>query len=157
MSPLKSARLCVAILSCGVLAGCESNAGTGAVLGGASGAGLGAIIGHNSHNRTGSGALIGGAIGAASGALIGNEVDKQQRERDYRDYRDYDDRGPDVIERDRVVERPVYREYVYEAPPPPPAGYVEVVPARPYSRATWVPGHWVRAHHGWVWVRGYWG
>src|SRR5437868_12959145 len=126
MSALKSARLWVAILSCGVLAGCESNAGTGALLGGAGGAGLGAIIGHNSHDRTGSGALIGGAIGAASGALIGNEVDRQQqRERDDREYRDYDDRRPEV------VERPVYREYVYDAPPPPPAGYVEVIPARP--------------------------
>ena len=109
MSALKSARLWVALLSCGALAGCESNAGTGALLGGATGAGLGAIIGHNSHDRTGSGALIGGAIGAASGALIGNEVDKQQRERDHSDYRDYDDRGPAVIERERVVERPAAR------------------------------------------------
>jgi hypothetical protein len=151
MSALKSVRLWVALLSCGALAGCESNAGTGALIGGASGAGLGAIIGHNSHNRTGSGALIGGAVGAASGAIIGNEVDKQQRERDDREYRDYDDRRPEV------VERPVYREYVYDAPPPPPAGYVEVIPARPQSRSVWVPGHWVRSHHGWVWVRGYWG
>src|SRR5689334_18931512 len=102
MSAMKSARLSLVMLSCGALAGCESNAGTGALLGSAAGAGLGAIIGHNSHDRTASGALIGAAAGAAGGALIGNEVDKQQRDRDYREYREYYDDRPDVMERQRV-------------------------------------------------------
>src|SRR4051794_41745124 len=73
------------------IAGCESQAGTGALVGGAAGAGIGAIVGHNSHGRTGSGALIGGAVGAIGGALIGNEMDKADkrdahREREYDEY-----------------------------------------------------------------------
>jgi hypothetical protein len=84
----------LSVVACGTLlagvAGCESNAGTGALIGGAAGAGIGAIIGHNSHGRTGSGALIGGAAGAIGGALIGNEMDKKEaaerRDRDYDDY-----------------------------------------------------------------------
>src|SRR5690348_5394624 len=84
----------VAGVACGTLlagvAGCESNAGTGALVGGAAGAGIGAIIGHNSHGRTGSGALIGGAAGAIGGALIGNEMDKKEAAETRRD-RDYDD------------------------------------------------------------------
>lgn len=67
----------VALLAA-TLAGCETNAGTGALVGGAAGAGIGAIIGNNSHHRTGEGALIGGAIGALGGAVVGNEIDKDQ-------------------------------------------------------------------------------
>jgi len=72
-------------------AGCQSNAGNGALIGGAAGAGIGAIIGNNSHHRTADGALIGGAIGAVSGAIVGNEIDKQQarqREADEEVYRE---------------------------------------------------------------------
>ena len=85
----------LSVVACGTLlagvAGCESQAGTGALIGGAAGAGIGAIVGHNSHGRTGSGALIGGAVGAIGGALIGNEMDKKdaadaRRDRDYDDY-----------------------------------------------------------------------
>lgn len=28
--------------------------------------------------------------------------------------------------------------------------------AAPYTRATWVPGHWVAGRGGWVWVGGRW-
>src|SRR5438045_4943126 len=67
----------LAVLALGAgLAGCQSQAGNGALIGGATGAGLGAIIGHNSHGRTAEGALIGGAVGAVTGGLIGNEQDK---------------------------------------------------------------------------------
>jgi hypothetical protein len=33
---------------------------------------------------------------------------------------------------------------------------VEVNGVAPYRGAVWVPGHYVRAHREWVWVRGYW-
>jgi hypothetical protein len=68
----------LSLLGAGV-AGCESNAGTGALIGGAAGAGIGAIAGHQSHGNTVGGALIGGAIGAIGGGLIGNEMDKNER------------------------------------------------------------------------------
>jgi len=45
------------------LAGCQSNAGNGALIGAGTGAGVGAILGHQS-GKTGQGAVIGGAIGA---------------------------------------------------------------------------------------------
>jgi hypothetical protein len=96
------------------VAGCESNAGTGALVGGAAGAGIGAIIGHNSHGRTGSGALIGGAVGALGGALVGNEMDKKDAEaRRDRDYDDYYARrsGGDAY---RTQSRAVTREDVIE-------------------------------------------
>jgi hypothetical protein len=62
-------------------AGCESNAGTGALIGTGAGAGLGAIIGHQSGN-TGLGALIGGEAGAGGGYLIGNEMDKSKAKKE---------------------------------------------------------------------------
>jgi hypothetical protein len=87
-------RALLSVVALGVLgagiAGCETQAGTGALIGGAAGAGIGAIVGHNSHGRTGSGALIGGAVGALGGALIGNEMDKKDKQEARRD-RDYDD------------------------------------------------------------------
>ncbi len=60
--------------------------------------------------------------------------------------------------------RPVARVHVedepatvtYEETAPEPAPIVEVEPARPYYDAVWVRGHWVRAHHRWVWIHGYW-
>lgn len=33
---------------------------------------------------------------------------------------------------------------------------VEVIGVAPYRGAIWVPGHYIRAHRDWVWVRGYW-
>jgi hypothetical protein len=59
------------------MAGCESDAGTGATIGGLGGAGLGAIIGHQSGHAA-AGALIGGAAGAGGGYIIGNERDKKK-------------------------------------------------------------------------------
>jgi len=71
--------LTVAVVSASSLfiAGCESNAQTGAALGGLGGAGLGAIIGHQS-GHTAEGALLGGAVGAGAGYLLGNEQDKKE-------------------------------------------------------------------------------
>ena len=89
-------------LSLGLLTGCETKAGTGALVGGAAGAGIGAIIGHNSHGHTAGGALIGGAVGALGGALVGNEMDKADRRHEE--------------ERTTVIER---RTYVAVQPPPP--------------------------------------
>jgi uncharacterized protein YcfJ len=91
-----------AALAAGVIgtnAGCESQAGNGALIGGAAGAGIGAIIGNNSHGRTAEGALIGGAAGALGGALIGNEMDKKEAR---------EEREHDRYERD--VRRDRYRQ-----------------------------------------------
>jgi len=144
-------------------AGCASNAGNGALIGGAAGAGAGAIIGHNSHGRTGSGALIGGAVGAIGGALVGGEMDREQAEqREAERYRYQDtyyapETSREVVverydgEREVIVERDVYSDDY--APPP---DYVEVVTVRPYPRAMWVRGHWVRERHHWCWVPGHW-
>ncbi len=118
------------------IAGCDSNAGNGALIGGATGAGLGAIIGHNSHGNTAGGAVIGGAVGAVSGALIGGAIDQQQAQQ-----RAYDGYPPGSV----VV--------ASEAPPPP---AYEVVPPSPYPAAVWINGYWIRQPHGWVWVNGYW-
>ncbi len=40
----------------------------------------------------------------------------------------------------------------------PPAPQKEVVVARPYRGAVWVPGYykWAPRHHEYVWVRGHW-
>jgi hypothetical protein len=62
--------------------------------------------------------------------------------------------------RERVVRREVVysepQEVRYEESAPPPAPIVEVIPARPSRHAVWEQGHWVRDHHRWVWVHGYW-
>ena len=63
------------LVVCGLLVGCQTKAGTGAVIGGGTGALAGGIIGnHNGHGA--GGALIGGAIGALTGGLIGHSMDK---------------------------------------------------------------------------------
>jgi len=62
-----------------------------------------------------------------------------------------------VVEREVIVEHGPYEErevVVTEGPPPPER--VEVVTVRPYREAVWIRGHWVRTHHGWYWVHGYW-
>jgi hypothetical protein len=71
--------LLVLTLAFGVLAGCSSKAGTGAVVGGIGGAAVGGLIGSKSHARAGEGALIGGAIGALGGAAIGHGQDKKDK------------------------------------------------------------------------------
>jgi hypothetical protein len=75
----------VVLVSCGsaFLAGCESDAGTGALIGTAAGAGIGALAGRSSEAT-----LIGGAVGGGAGYMLGNESDKKKtaaenaRERD---------------------------------------------------------------------------
>lgn len=59
-------------------AGCESDAGNGALIGTGIGALAGGIIGHQSGNTAG-GALIGGAVGAGTGALIGHASDEHKK------------------------------------------------------------------------------
>jgi|SRR5688572_24909815 len=94
-------RSIVRILGVGVLAaalaGCQSNAGNGALIGAGTGAGVGAILGHQS-GKTGQGAVIGGAIGAIGGGLIGNEMDRKEKEaarqRDYQNYTETRSRAP---------------------------------------------------------------
>lgn len=36
-----------------------------------------------------------------------------------------------------------------------PADRVEVIPVAPSPRHVWVKGHYVKRHHDWVWVGGY--
>jgi len=65
----------VVIVSLGSLfvAGCESDAQTGAVVGGLLGAGAGQAIGRDTELT-----LIGAGIGAGAGYIIGNESDKRK-------------------------------------------------------------------------------
>ena len=63
--------------------------------------------------------------------------------------------------RDEVIVGPAPGPVVVEGDvdyEPPPAAQVEIVPARPFLEAVWVPGHWVREHHRreWVWIGGHW-
>jgi outer membrane lipoprotein SlyB len=55
------------------IAGCQSDAQTGAVVGGAVGAGAGQAIGRDTKST-----LIGAAIGAGAGYVIGNQQDKKK-------------------------------------------------------------------------------
>ncbi len=56
-----------------LIAGCESNTGTGVLVGGAGGAAIGGIAGG------GTGALIGAASGVIVGGLIGAYLDNQEQ------------------------------------------------------------------------------
>lgn len=60
--------LCLAFI-----AGCESDAQTGALIGTAIGAGAGQAIGGDTEST-----LIGAGVGAAGGYIIGNEQDKKK-------------------------------------------------------------------------------
>jgi hypothetical protein len=60
-------------LSVVIVAGCESDAQTGALIG----AGVGAIAGQAIGGDT-EGTLIGAGVGAAGGYIIGNEQDKKK-------------------------------------------------------------------------------
>ena len=53
------------------MAGCESDAGTGALLGTGVGAGVGALAGGSTEAT-----LIGAAVGGGAGYILGNESDK---------------------------------------------------------------------------------
>ncbi len=75
--------VCVTLVGMGLGgAGCESNAGTGAIIGGLGGGALGAGIGSMSHQRAGEGALIGAAAGAIGGALIGHSMDESEKKKE---------------------------------------------------------------------------
>ena len=69
---LKKSSVLVLALGATLIAGCESNTGTGVLVGGASGAAIGGIVGG------GQGALIGGAAGVIAGGLIGAYLDNQE-------------------------------------------------------------------------------
>jgi len=69
------------------IAGCQSDAQTGAALGALTGAGVGQIAGRNTEST-----LIGAAVGGTAGYMLGNESDrkKAQVERAYlREQTDY--------------------------------------------------------------------
>ncbi len=69
------------------IAGCQSDAQTGAALGALTGAGVGQIAGRNTEST-----LIGAAVGGTAGYMLGNESDrkKAQIERAYlREQTDY--------------------------------------------------------------------
>jgi uncharacterized protein YcfJ len=67
--------LIVAVVGVGLafVAGCESDAQTGALIGTGAGAGIGQAIGHNTEST-----LIGAGVGGAAGYMIGNESDKKK-------------------------------------------------------------------------------
>ena len=56
------------------IAGCESDAKTGAAIGGLAGAAIGQAVGGNTE-----GTLIGAGVGAGAGYIIGNEQDKKKQ------------------------------------------------------------------------------
>jgi len=69
------------------IAGCQSDAQTGAALGALTGAGVGQIAGRNTEST-----LIGAAVGSTAGYMLGNESDRKtaQVERAYlREQTDY--------------------------------------------------------------------
>jgi hypothetical protein len=78
MSP-KNITIQVAVLSVLslllVVAGCESDAQTGALIGTAAGAGIGQLAGGHTEST-----LIGAAVGGGIGYILGNEQDKQKTE-----------------------------------------------------------------------------
>ncbi|MDJ0651507.1 MAG: glycine zipper domain-containing protein [Simkaniaceae bacterium] len=69
---LKKSSVLVLALGATLIAGCESNTGTGVLIGGASGAAIGGIAGG------GTGALVGGAAGVIAGGLVGAYLDNQE-------------------------------------------------------------------------------
>ena len=66
-----------ALMAMILLAGCKTDAQTGAAIGSSAGAGLGAIIGYQSGSGW-EGAAIGAGAGLLTGYIIGNESDKQK-------------------------------------------------------------------------------
>jgi len=60
-------------LSLAFIAGCESDAQTGAAVGSLAGAGIGQLAGGNTEST-----LIGAAVGGGAGYMIGSESDKKK-------------------------------------------------------------------------------
>ena len=75
---MRKAMAIIGVLAAGVfavgLAGCQSDAQTGALVGGVGGAAAGQAIGGNTE-----GTLIGAAVGTGAGYIIGNESDKAKQ------------------------------------------------------------------------------
>lgn len=67
--------LITVIVSLGLMlvAGCQSDAQTGAVLGSLAGTGIGQIAGRNTEST-----LIGAAVGGTAGYMLGNESDRKK-------------------------------------------------------------------------------
>jgi len=83
----------------GIIAGCSSDAQTGAAVGAGTGALAGQAIGRNTEST-----LIGAGVGAAAGYIIGNESDKQKaREAD-------EQRRRELAERRRREQQQAERE-----------------------------------------------
>jgi len=61
------------VLGLTLVAGCQSDAQTGAVLGSLAGAGIGQIAGRNTEST-----LIGAAVGGTAGYMLGNESDRKK-------------------------------------------------------------------------------
>ena len=64
------------------MAGCETQAQSGALIGSGIGAGVGALAGGSTEAT-----LIGAAVGGGAGYIIGNEGDKKEQEKDMDDLR----------------------------------------------------------------------
>ncbi len=75
--------LIVVCLGWAFLAGCESEAQTGALLGSAIGAGVGALAGGDTEAT-----LIGAAVGGGAGYMLGGEGDKKKAAADRDQIRD---------------------------------------------------------------------
>jgi len=117
---IASKPLCVAVLSIGLLASCESGSGNneafGTFLGAAIGMGLGALAGHDARPAA-------MAMGAMVGGIAGNQVGKRLDEADrlkmqqaqhaaLESGRSYDTAGwynPDTGNRGSVTPQPAYR------------------------------------------------
>ena len=61
-----------------LLAGCQSNAGTGALVGGGAGALAGNLIAKGTGGSRTAGTAIGGILGAVGGSLVGDNADQKQ-------------------------------------------------------------------------------
>ena len=69
-------------LSLAFIAGCESDAQTGAAVGSLAGAGIGQLAGGNTEST-----LIGAAVGGGAGYMIGSERDKKKTKAEIEDLR----------------------------------------------------------------------
>jgi hypothetical protein len=97
------------------VAGCEGDAGRGALIGGGLGLAGGTIVGHQSGHST-EGAIIGGLLGAATGSAIGSQRElERERERGRYAYESGYGRGYDdgYYESRRPVRRRYYRDDDY--------------------------------------------
>jgi outer membrane protein OmpA-like peptidoglycan-associated protein len=84
---MKSTSIYTALfITAGILAGCATRAGNGALIGAGTGGVIGGIIGKATGN-TAAGAIIGAAVGGTAGAAIGHYMDNQAAElqRDLKD------------------------------------------------------------------------